>query len=83
MPLNSYKGYFGHTLGAAGVIEVLATMISMEHNSLFKSIGFKEQGTSCSLNIIEQTRTHNVQTILKTASGFGGGNASLILKKIV
>lgn len=83
VPLNSYKGYFGHTLGAAGVIEVLASMISMEHNSLFKSIGFEEQGTSCSLNIIEQTSAHKVQTILKTASGFGGGNASLILKKII
>lgn len=81
IPLNSYKGYFGHTLGAAGIIEIIASMISMEKNMLFKSIGFEETGTSCPLNVITETKSHQVNTVLKTASGFGGGNASLILTK--
>lgn len=81
IPLNSYKGYFGHTLGAAGIIEIMASMITMEKNILFKSIGFEETGTSCPLNVITETKSHPVNTILKTASGFGGGNASLILTK--
>lgn len=80
IPLNSWKGYFGHTLGAAGIIEVIASMISMENNMLYKSIGFEETGTSCPLNIITENTSKTVNTVLKTASGFGGGNASLILK---
>lgn len=80
IPLNSWKGYFGHTLGAAGIIEVIASMISMENNTLYKSIGFEETGTSCPLNIIKENTAKSVNTVLKTASGFGGGNASLILR---
>ena len=80
-PLNSLKGYFGHTLGAAGLIEVISTMKMMENNHLLKSLGFEEAGTTRSINILEENETQEVTTILKTASGFGGGNASLILKK--
>ena len=81
IPINSLKGYFGHTLGAAGVIELLISMISSETNTLFKSYGFEEQGTSEKLNIIEQNTQTSIRTVLKTASGFGGGNAALIFQK--
>lgn len=82
VPLNSMKGYFGHTLGAAGIIEVIMSMVSMEKNCLFTSLGFEEQGTSQKLNIIQENTSSEITTILKTASGFGGGNAALILQKI-
>lgn len=81
-PINSLKGVFGHTLGAAGVIETIVSMLSLEHQILFKSIGFEETGTSHLLNIITETHPSKLQTILKTASGFGGGNALLILNKL-
>jgi len=80
-PLNSLKGYFGHTLGAAGLIEVIATMKMMENSTLLKSVGFKETGTTRAINVLRENKQQEVTTILKTASGFGGGNASLILKK--
>jgi 3-oxoacyl-[acyl-carrier-protein] synthase-1 len=80
-PLNSLKGYFGHTLGAAGVIETIVSMLSMEHNLVFKSLGYSTVGTTKTLNLIEETTTKQVNTVLKTASGFGGGNASLVLIK--
>lgn len=82
IPLNSMKGYFGHTLGAAGVIETLICMLSMEHSMLFKSLGFEEQGTPESLNILSENQEKKCQYVLKTASGFGGGNAVLILKSV-
>lgn len=82
VPLNSLKGYFGHTLGAAGVIETIVTLLSMEHQLLFPSLGFEEQGTSETLNIVQQLESAKVHTILKTASGFGGGNATIILQNI-
>lgn len=82
-PLNSMKGFFGHTLGAAGVIEVIASMKMMEHNLLIKSLGFSEKGTSCDIDVLAMNRQTEVNTVLKTGSGFGGGNASLIIRKIV
>lgn len=79
--LNSLKGYFGHTLGAAGVIEVVISMQQLRNQKLIKSLGFDECGTDIPLNIIMKTEDVSFNTFLKTASGFGGGNASIIIKK--
>ena len=54
---------------------------SMEKSLLFPNLGFKETGTSVPLNIVRDLETKELKTVLKTASGFGGGNASLILQK--
>lgn len=82
IPLNSLKGYFGHTLGASGLIETAICMQTLKNNLLIKSAGFEEIGTSKELNVLNQNKETNVQTILKTASGFGGCNASLIIRKL-
>ncbi len=80
-PLNSFKAYLGHTLGAAGLIESAIALKCMENNTLLTSLGFKKQGTSQSLEVITQTRSRDIQTILKTGSGFGGTNAAVIFSK--
>jgi 3-oxoacyl-[acyl-carrier-protein] synthase-1 len=82
IPLNSLKGYFGHTLGAAGVIETNICMQMIRHGMLLKSLGFRETGTSKELNIVSANKSAQINTILKTASGFGGGNAALIIRNI-
>lgn len=82
IPLNSLKGYFGHTLGAAGVIETVIAMQMMRHNLLIKNLGYSEAGTSRALNIITENKASEINTILKTASGFGGCNASLVIRKL-
>lgn len=82
IPVNSLKGYFGHTLGAAGVLETAICMQLLRNNLLIKSFGFSKSGTSKELNVLKENISQDVQTILKTASGFGGANASLIIKKI-
>lgn len=82
IPLNSLKGYYGHTLGAAGVMETAISMQMMRHNLLVKSLGYSETGTSKSLNIATKNTTSELNTILKTASGFGGCNASLVFRKL-
>jgi len=81
-PLNSLKGYFGHTLGASGLLETIIGMHSLQHNTLFASKGFKELGVSEPLNIIEKTTTKKITTFLKTASGFGGCNTAAIFQKV-
>ncbi len=80
-PLNSMKGFFGHTLGAAGLIETIMSMKMMEHDLVIKSFGFSESGVSKSINILSENSNGSVDTVLKTGSGFGGVNASLIITK--
>ncbi len=81
-PLNSLKAYWGHTLGAAGVIETAACLQMMRRGSLAASLGYKTQGTSVRLNVLTGNGSPETEIFLKTASGFGGGNAALIIKKI-
>ncbi|MCB0663843.1 MAG: hypothetical protein KDC24_13940, partial [Saprospiraceae bacterium] len=45
IPVNSFKGYWGHTLGAAGVLETLAASYSLKEDTLFESVGYENQGT--------------------------------------
>jgi len=80
-PVNSLKGFFGHTLGASGIIELIICMFSIEKQLIIQSKGFQNLGTTEQLNIVRTTKPTHVHTILKTASGFGGGNATLIIQK--
>lgn len=81
VPMNSLKGYFGHTLGASGLIETIVGMHSLKNNTLYRSLGFDELGVTKPINVIKQTTKTELHTFLKTASGFGGCNTAIILKK--
>lgn len=80
VPVNSMKGYFGHTLGAAGVIETLLGLEAMKRKQLAPSLGYQEQGVSRHMNIITETIEPTNHYFLKTASGFGGCNAAALFK---
>lgn len=82
-PMNSLKGFFGHTLGASGLLETIVGMHSLHQNTLFTNKGYRELGVSQSLNIIQKTRSSELHTFLKTASGFGGCNTAAIFKKVL
>jgi 3-oxoacyl-[acyl-carrier-protein] synthase-1 len=81
IPVNSFKGYWGHTLGAAGVIESIAGEHSLISNQLIRTMGFSEPGTTHPLAIIDANRDVKLSSCLKIASGFGGCNAALLLYK--
>ncbi|MGE4513825.1 MAG: beta-ketoacyl synthase N-terminal-like domain-containing protein, partial [Chryseobacterium sp.] len=82
VPLNSMKAYYGHSLGAAGLLESIISMESALHNTLIPSKNFEVTGTSQPLNIIKQNQPAEIKYILKTASGFGGCNAAIVLEKV-
>lgn len=82
IPLHSLKGYFGHTMGAAGLLETIIGMKSLSQNILIASAGFENIGVSQPLNIISKTSSTELNTFLKTASGFGGCNTSAIFRKV-
>ncbi len=82
VPVSSFKGSFGHTLGAAGLVETSILMEEMRKNILVKTTGFSELGVSRKINVVKETHPHEINTALKMASGFGGSNAALILQKV-
>jgi 3-oxoacyl-[acyl-carrier-protein] synthase I len=80
-PLYSLKGYWGHTLGAAGLIESIAAIHGLEQNVIFGTLGFKQHGVSHELKVNASLREEELTACLKTASGFGGGNAAILFAK--
>lgn len=82
VPVNSLKGYIGHTFGAAGILESAITIESMRQNKLIASKGYTQADPSIQLNLINNSTDALLNTCLKTASGFGGCNAALIFKKL-
>ena len=82
VPMNSLKGYYGHTLGAAGLIESIVTIQSMKAGLVLPSKGFQQLGVTLPINICESLRYVSIQNTLKTASGFGGCNAAAVFSKL-
>ncbi len=81
VPVNSLKGYYGHTLGASGLLETVIGIETVTNNKFFVSLGFDEMGVSQPINIIQKNATKNCDYFLKTASGFGGCNTAVVFKK--
>ena len=81
IPTNSLKGYYGHTLGASGLVESIISAMSIQESKIVPSIGFDTLGVPLYVNINTTVIEKELNHILKTASGFGGCNASLILSK--
>jgi 3-oxoacyl-[acyl-carrier-protein] synthase-1 len=81
VPLNSLKGYYGHTLGAAGLIESIISIQSLKENIFLPTPGFEERGVTQAVNVIASPLHSEADNILKTASGFGGCNAAVVFGK--
>jgi len=81
VPLNSLKGYYGHTLGAAGIIESVIAIHAIKDGMIFPSPGFLENGVTHPVNVVTSLLNTPVKHALKTASGFGGCNAAMIFSK--
>ncbi|TDO83807.1 3-oxoacyl-[acyl-carrier-protein] synthase-1 [Flavobacterium chryseum] len=82
VPVNSLKGFYGHTLGASGLLETVIAIESANQNMLFESKGFDKIGVSESINVIEKNEPANIDFFLKTASGFGGCNTAVVFEKL-
>jgi len=81
IPVNSLKGYYGHTLGAAGLIESIISIQSLKENMIIPTAGFQKTGTPDPINICTDLLTGKFKNCLKTASGFGGCNAAVLFSK--
>jgi len=81
IPTNSLKGYYGHTLGAAGLIESIISIQSLKENLVLPTMGFEQMDMETSVNISNTLLYTPLQNCLKTASGFGGCNAAVVFSK--
>lgn len=81
VPLTGLKGFFGHTLGAAGVIETILAMKAVDAGIVLPTRGYRNQGTTCPLNVSDSLRQTSGTTFIKILSGFGGCNAGVVWQK--
>lgn len=81
IPVNSLKGYFGHTLGAAGVLEVILSSQAILQKRVLATRGTQTPGTAEPVHVMLQEEPTDRPAFLKIISGFGGGNAALVISK--
>ena len=81
VPILAFKGYYGHTMGAAGVLETILTMLALENGTLIGNPRYDACGTSYALNIAKEHRSSGKLPMyfIKMMSGFGGCNAAIRL----
>lgn len=81
IPVNALKGYLGHTLGAAGVVESALLMAAFDAGFIPPTLGFTKSGTSRPLNIVTTEQKPRSMSFVKMLSGFGGTNAAVRFNK--
>ena len=82
VPVSSTKGMMGHSLGAAGAIEVVVCLLALQHQFLPGNINFGAPDENIDLNVIaNKTRPAALRTVLSNSFGFGGTNASIAIRK--
>ena len=81
LPVSSTKGMMGHSLGAAGAIEAVISILALRDQILPANINFRESDPDLDLEIVANTaRPAKIRTVLSNSFGFGGTNASIILR---
>lgn len=82
VPLTALKGWFGHTLGASGVLEVILGIMAVSESVVLPLRGFREIGVSGKVNLSPELRTTDKNSFLKMISGFGGCNAAALYRRV-
>ena len=78
VPLTALKGYYGHTLGASGVLETILSMAALDDGCILPVKGFEEIGVSGKITLSNTEGQTDKQSFLKIISGFGGCNGALL-----
>lgn len=77
IPVNGLKGFFGHTLGAAGILETIISLHAIKDNTILATKGFEERGVSGKIVVTNENIPTEKESFVKMISGFGGCNGAV------
>ncbi|RJQ51665.1 MAG: beta-ketoacyl-[acyl-carrier-protein] synthase family protein [Nitrospiraceae bacterium] len=79
VPVSSTKSMLGHSFGAAGAIETICCLLSINHKKIHPTINYTERDPECDLDYVPDiARRSNVNTAMSLSAGFGGQNSVII-----
>lgn len=81
VPVNALKGYYGHTMGAAGVLESILSMYAIDDATILATKGFETIGVTHPLVLSNENKPTEKKAFIKLLSGFGGCNAAILFAK--
>ncbi len=82
IPVSAPKSVFGNMLGACGAVDVIATVLAMEHSMVPPTINVEDPDPACELDhVFNKVREHKINNALVINRGRGGINCALILQK--
>jgi 3-oxoacyl-(acyl-carrier-protein) synthase len=79
IPVTSVKGLLGHMLGAAGSVEIVVSVLSLQHGVIPPTGNLQTQDPECPLDVVTAPRTVPLHCVLSNSAGFGGCNAAVVL----
>lgn len=82
VPVYSLKGFFGHTLGAAGILESVISTRALKEGMILKTYGCETPGVTSPLDVVMENRQTTKRRCVKMLSGFGGSNVALLFTKL-
>jgi len=80
--ISSTKGVTGHLLGAAGAVEAIISALAIKNSIIPPNANYKVYDPECDLNIVTEYIKKDISAVISNSLGFGGHNASLLLKKV-
>ncbi len=82
IPVSSIKSMVGHSMGASGALEAVATVLTIHHRKIPPTINYETPDPECDLDYVPNiARQHDVQVALSNSFGLGGQNASIVLTR--
>ncbi len=83
IPVSSIKSMIGHTIGAAGAVELIATILAIDRGMIPPTINQEEPDPQCDLDYVpNKPREHVVNEAISNSFGFGGNNSSILVRKV-